>query len=281
MWLALICPLVARAGMLSTDAMGNQKVMRDHRQTIAVPGTSDMQQKRDSAKPHDILSGVRQLDSDPLEIPRIIHHIYKTDISDGPWPNVVWNTSYAAWLRFYPPPWYEHMWWDDSKASALFLQSCPQQYVVYKNSLEIVRADLVRYCILKTIGGIYADLDYEPRSNFYNDLHSTKVNLVQSPYMSETFQNSLMASRAGHPYWEEVLRQAVVNGQIKDNVLDKSGPGLLESLNSTFDSNVIYPLPCNSFQRATHTHDNEWKAAKAKHCMRLTKEALRDSKFIC
>lgn len=239
-----------------------------------VRSTTKVQKQNNSVKLHDI-SGVLHPDDTP-EIPRIIHHVYKVDISNGPWPHDVWKTSYAAWTRFYPAPWYTHMFWDDVSSSIFFLENCPKQYSVYRSAQEIVRADLIRYCILKTHGGIYADLDYEPRMNFYSDLDSTKVNLVQSPYKSETFQNSLMASRSGHPYWDEVLEQALMIGPLKQDVLSISGPGLLESINKTFDPEVINPLPCNSFQRATHLLAREFEAATEKHCMKLSIDAVND-----
>lgn len=214
--------------------------------------------------------------NDLPEIPRIIHHVYKKDISNGPWPNVVWKVSYKAWLRFYPSPWYKHVFWDDRAAMDFFAKHCPKQASVYQRAKEIVRADLVRYCILKNVGGIYGDLDYEPRANFYNDLDPTKVNLVQSPYRSETFQNSLMASRPGHPYWEEVLQQAVVKGQHSKDVLYQGGPDLLEGLNSTFNLSIVNPLPCNAFQRAVHLRNQEVEAASQKHCMKLSVDAVND-----
>eukprot|EP00746_Dinoflagellata_sp_MGD_P001478 gnl/MRDRNA2_/MRDRNA2_102778_c0_seq1.p1 gnl/MRDRNA2_/MRDRNA2_102778_c0~~gnl/MRDRNA2_/MRDRNA2_102778_c0_seq1.p1 ORF type:complete len:380 (+),score=71.04 gnl/MRDRNA2_/MRDRNA2_102778_c0_seq1:115-1254(+) len=234
-----------------------------------------------SDKMHDV-SGVLHPNDAP-EIPRIIHHVYKTDISKGAWPNTpegtVWKTSYGAWLRFFPSPWYKHMFWDDNASINFFLQHCPKQYSTYESAQEIVRADLIRYCILKMVGGIYADLDYEPRANFYSDLDATKVNLIQSPYKSETFQNSLMASRAGHPYWEEVLHQAMIRGPVQNDVLSISGPCLLESLNMTFDIDVVNPLPCNSFQRATHLLARENEAAAEKHCMRLSVDAVNDQRL--
>lgn len=221
-------------------------------------------------------------------IPRIIHHVYAYDLSNGPWPNMIWEVSYSAWKQFYPEPWFKHIFWSDLKATDFFRRYCPQQYETYSSACkkkkctmcsgsectEIIRADLSRYCILKHIGGIYADLDYEPRINFYTELDPTKVNLVQSPYGSETFQNSLMASVAHHPYWDKVLAKANVNSLKYSDVLSISGPRLLESLRDTFDPMIIHPLPCNEFQRVTHK--GELKAAKQKHCMQLQMNAVND-----
>lgn len=222
------------------------------------------------------------------QIPRIIHHIYKYDISNGPWPNMIWEVAYNSWKQFYPAPWFKHVFWSDLKATNFFRRYCPKQFATYSTACkkkkctmcsglectEIIRADLSRYCILKHIGGIYADLDYEPRTNFYADLDPTKVNLVQSPYSSETFQNSLMASVAHHPYWDKVLAKANVNNLRFNDVLSISGPRLLESIQNTFDPKIIHPLPCNEFQRVTHKA--EMKAATQKNCMELKQNAVND-----
>jgi len=222
------------------------------------------------------------------QIPRIIHHVYKYDVSSGPWPNMIWQVSYNAWMEFYPKPWFEHIFWDDDHAASFFKKNCPEHYSVYDRACqaknctmcmgevctEIVRSDLSRYCILKQMGGIYADLDYEPRTNFYADLDPTKVNLVQSPYQSETFQNSLMASVAHHPYWNKVLAMAAQNHEAYDDVLSISGPRLLESVGDTFNPNIIHPLPCNEFQRSTHS--GEAKFAAKKHCRNLAPSMVND-----
>jgi hypothetical protein len=223
-----------------------------------------------------------------MKIPRLIHHVYKYDISAGPWPSMIWEIAYNAWLEFYPAPWFKHIFWDDANVTRFFKEKCADHYSLYANACdrgtctmcvgaqcsEIVRSDLSRYCILKNMGGIYADLDYEPRTNFYDDLDPTKVNLVQSPYSSETFQNSLMASVPHHPYWDKVLSMAVKNDKQYTDVLTISGPRLLESVEDTLDPKVIHPLPCNEFQRATHS--GELKAAARKHCRKLVPAAVND-----
>lgn len=270
MLLVLVCPLLATAVVMPRDqSKGNGG--------SGVPDTSGTDILTNL--PPDITGILHPKDDKP--IPRIIHHVYKTQLPDahGNWPNVVWKASYEAWLYFYPSPWYKHMFWDDYNSTKFFLKNCPHHYSVYRNAQEIVRSDLIRYCLLKNFGGIYADLDYEPRANFYNELDSKKVNLIQSPYKSETFQNSLMASQPEHPYWDQVLQQALMVGQLKESVLNIAGPGLLETLNSTFDPNIINPLPCNVFQRATHFAVSEEQAASEKHCMWLSGEAVNDKRL--
>lgn len=205
------------------------------------------------------------------QIPKVVHHIYKSDLS-GPfakWPNTIWKQSYDAWKTFFPEPEYTHMFWSDDQTLSFVQESCPKWHKAFiHEKRDIVRADFARYCILWQLGGIYADLDYEPLQNFYNDLEPGKVNLIQSPYRSETYQNSLMASPASHPYWEKLMDLAKFTMNSK-NILLAAGPQLLETIPLTHDSSVVHGLSCNSFQRATHTDDIEKAASMKKGCKSL------------
>lgn len=236
-------------------------------------------------------------------IPRVVHHIYKYDLTHGGWPNKIWEFSFRSWQRYFPEPWFHHIFWPDVNASEFFRRYCPDHYLVYKNAChnvkcsdckgapcsEIVQSDLSRYCILSKLGGIYADLDYEPRVCFYGDFVPEMVNLVQSPYQSEEYQNSLMASQAGHPYWDKVLAKAAISGgtsqgqktaagQSKD-ILSVSGPKLLDSVKETHNQTVVHKLPCNEFQRATHFQNGELQAAKRKHCSVLSINDFKDKRL--
>jgi len=203
-------------------------------------------------------------------IPKIVHHMYKYDISSGPWPNAIWQQSFTAWKTLFPEPEYAHKFWSDAEVLAFIEHRCPKYHEVFTNEKrDIVRADFARYCIMWRLGGIYADLDYEPLRNFYADLRPGKVNLVQSPYMSETYQNSLMASPTNYSYWEKLMDLAQFTMNSK-NILLAAGPQLLETLPLTHDSSVVHALSCNSFQRATHTlDDRERQASLRKNCKLL------------
>lgn len=234
-------------------------------------------------------------------IPKVVHHIYKVNLrKNGTWPNRIWKASFDSWIKLFPEPEFKHIFWSDATAGKFFRKRCSKHYSVYKDACkkqtekkgkraslldhattlgehvlpmslcrEIVRADLVRYCILHHVGGIYSDLDYEPRRNFYKDLQMNVVNLVQSPYKSETLQNSLMASPPGHWYWEKVLESARGPARLKTDVLEISGPRLLEAVNETHDQKIVHQLPCNEFQRATHSAGGESESAEDKGCKML------------
>lgn len=235
------------------------------------------------------------------EIPKIVHHVYKTDISNGPWPNLIWKASFESWKKHFPEPEFQHIFWSDEKTNRFFEKNCTQFSNMYNNvpgnQSVIVRSDWSRYCILSKLGGIYADLDYEVRQPFYKTLKPGLVNLVGSPYTSETVQNSLMASPAGHWYWKFVLKVAAQTMQQTasfisaasahlhkkvrsiDSALKVSGPQLLSNIDATNDPRTVYILPCNSFQPAVHTLFGEELASRQKHC-RVLKPADREDATI-
>lgn len=214
-----------------------------------------------------------EITSEPDPIPKIVHHIYKSDISHGPWPNPVWKQSLKAWKSLFPAPEFTHMFWNDVKVTSFFHRNCPEHLKAFAgDGRDIVRSDLSRYCILWKLGGIYADLDYQPLQNFYSDLEPGKVNLVQSPYISESFQNSLMASPPHHMYWEKLMRLAQFTIH-RESVLFAAGTQLLEILPLTQNPSIVHPLPCDGFQRTTQSSDKPI----GKHCKLLQLEDVKDN----
>ena len=58
----------------------------------------------------------------------------------------------------------------------------------------------------RSVGGVYADLDYEPLENFWDYIPKDKVGLVESPYLyAEIVQNSFMSSPKEDPFWLNVF----------------------------------------------------------------------------
>lgn len=205
-------------------------------------------------------------------IPKIVHHIYKEDISSGPWPNPVWEQSFLAWKAFFPEPEFKYMFWSDEKVANLIEHKCPTHFAAFTSeNRSIVRSDFSRYCILWNFGGIYADLDYEPLQQFYADLKPGRVNLIESPYPSETYQNSLMASPPHHPYWAKLMQLAHLT-LVARNVLLAAGPQLLEMLPMTHEASTVHALSCNEFQRATHSTELSSK----KSCRLFKPDDIRD-----
>lgn len=198
-------------------------------------------------------------------IPKVVHFMYKTKIvSDEQWPNLVWKFAFEAWKKHFPEPDFKYMFWDEDTINKQFKTHCSQHFELYQSfASNISRSDLSRYCLLHEIGGIYADLDYEPRDNFYKSFSPGKVNLLESPYNHEILQNSLMASPPGQEFWLDLLKADKHRKGIMDPT-SATGPHVLDQVAFQFLNNDMLQLqghalrgdvnmlPCKEFQRRTH-----------------------------
>ena len=196
--------------------------------------------------------------------------------------NVVWRTSVAGWLRHFP--WdggYEYRLWSDAQADDFVRLHCHAYWATYNRTIHrIHKADLLRYCLLYRLGGVYSDLDYEPRANFEAELAVGRVSLIGSPYMNEKMENSLMASPVGNDYWLRVLDLAILtlkgnDDRNADSAVKLTGPGLLRALPDSLNTSLAHILPCKRFFRATHKDDrcwtSTWAAAKVRKHQPLPK----------
>ena len=186
------------------------------------------------------------LSSMPFEagVPKIIHQQWKND--NVPQKFMKWRKK---WLEMYPQPEYEHMLWTDKNGRELIVEHYPwflETYDGYHHNIN--RADAARYFILHHYGGIYADLDYEPQSNFFEYLPPNQVAMVESPYYwNEKTQNCLMSSPKHDPFWVDLFTVLTENAE-KEEVLEATGPILLDQA-IDYSVHPAYVLPCENFQR--------------------------------
>jgi len=177
-------------------------------------------------------------------VPKIIHQQWKDD--NVPKKFMKWRQK---WLSLYPEPEYKHMLWTDKNGRELIKDHYPwflKTYDGYEHNIN--RADAARYFILHHYGGIYADLDYEPQSNFYEFLPTNQVAMVESPYYwNEKTQNCLMSSPKHDPFWVDLFAVLMKNAD-KEEVLEATGPILLDQA-MEYSVHPSYILPCENFQR--------------------------------
>mmetsp|Transcript_20118 Transcript_20118/g.38079 ORF Transcript_20118/g.38079 Transcript_20118/m.38079 type:complete len:528 (-) Transcript_20118:21-1604(-) len=206
------------------------------------------------------------------EIPKIIHHTYKEDLSkeNASFPVLVWRVAFESWKEHFPSPEYEYMFWDN----AALLECVKTEFPNFLEAFEKIRgsieaSDIGRYCILHQRGGIYADLDYEVLQNFYKILPRGTVSLLESPEVENEatqlqYQNALMASPPKHPLWQRVFDFISATGDKatpqaanllewdpEQHTWDKehgSGPRMISRMAEMYPGDV-YPLACNRFQR--------------------------------
>lgn len=177
-------------------------------------------------------------------VPKIIHQQWKTtEIPAGPYTK--WNLK---WKELYPEPEYTHMLWTDENGRKLIKEHFPFFLQAYDNyEFGIQRADATRYFVMYMYGGIYADLDYEPMTNFWAHVPKDRVGLVESPYQyNELAQNSLMTGPKHDPFWNETFEVLL---ERKDKpVLHATGPMFLDALMKRAKETYTL-LPCENFQR--------------------------------
>ena len=210
---------------------------------------------------------------------KIIHHQWK-DSSIPP----TFDKWYKRWRELYPEPEYKHILWTDESARELIEKHYIWFLPTYDNyDLNIKRADSSRYFILHHMGGIYADLDYEPLINFYDYLPKNQVGLIESPYLyNEKIQNSLMTSPKGDPFWIHVFQGLAQNADMA--VLHATGPKFLDEMMDT-SKHPVYTLPCENFHRIPYgeLNDSKWTAVlvrelvtrivpMSKHCGYINEE---------
>jgi len=135
-------------------------------------------------------------------IPKIIHQTAMSD--ETKWPKI-WKRCQESWKRLHPD--FQYVMWTDEAMDAFMRAKYPAFYPMYASyDIHIKRVDVVRYFILYHFGGIYADMDYECMQRFYEELPVGKACIAESPWVMEKYQNALMASPQGHPFWLVVFQ---------------------------------------------------------------------------
>lgn len=146
---------------------------------------------------------IRQVDG----IPPVVHQLAPKN--KYKWP-AIWSKCQKSWKKEFRKPEFSYRIWNDSAMVKFVKQYYPEHYDYYQDlPKKKQRIDMARYFILHRLGGIYADMDYECRENFHDRLDTKKANVVESPYKTDShFQNSLLASPKGNPFWLRVILES-------------------------------------------------------------------------
>jgi len=167
-----------------------------------------------------------------MAIPRVLHQLWKTATVPERY------TAFRETWRVRNPDWTIRLW-TDADLQALVDDRYPELAGIYRGYPEpISRADLGRYLVLETHGGVYADLDCEclqpldplvagadfliapePAAHLDDDIRARGA---PDPLYCPSF----IASRPGHPVWSHVRRRIAQAAGAVD-VLDRTGPFLL------------------------------------------------------
>lgn len=215
-----------------------------------------------------------------MPIPKVIHQLWK----DAEIPE-----RYAglceSWRRLNPG--WERRLWTDRDLAELVEARYPALLALYKGYPEnINRADLGRYLVLHSFGGVYADLDCECLKPLAPLLDGAELALGLEPAvhgesgavaasgLTQVLCASFIASAPGHPYWDAVLRRsAAARGE--PSVLERTGPFLLTRTYDAFEAkDTIRLLP--SGQVYPFTQNDCWtgRVHDIEHWEQATREAF-------
>ncbi|CAE7633376.1 CSH1 [Symbiodinium sp. CCMP2592] len=195
----------------------------------------------------------------PAPLPKIVHFTRPEQprkLGVGPFPVLIWEVALRSWQRHFPVyGGYTHRVWRDQNLTECMRQEFPEfldGFLALPGGIE--RSDIGRYCALYQQGGIYADLDYEVRTNFYAELPADLVSLVEcrSKDPGLEVENALMASPPRHEFWRLAMQQCFhVAGRHRwDDARGGTGPRLLSTmLRDTIVNEMVHVLPCQLFQR--------------------------------
>lgn len=194
-------------------------------------------------------------------IPKIIHQTAPSDTSK--W-KPVWFKCQESWKNLHPD--FEYMFWSDEDLDYFMRTKYPEYYDMFISyDVNIKRFDAARYFILYHYGGIYADMDYLCQQRFFEELPDDKVSIAMSRVANdEGYQNALMISPKGHPYWERVFKQLEKNKNKKD-VLECTGPKVISRTVSDYEINALSTDEFNPFFNHWNDSPDNYKYAKAIH----------------
>lgn len=133
--------------------------------------------------------------------PKTLHQIW---LGRNPFPaeGERWCASFAKFM----PDW-EYKRWGDADLPALadrFL--CP--HLILDESIGMgIRCDVLRFELMRLFGGIYLDHDMEIFRPLDELIEENCVHFALSFNSIDDVSTALFASRAGHPFWELLLRR--------------------------------------------------------------------------
>ncbi|HLK23192.1 MAG TPA: glycosyltransferase [Caulobacteraceae bacterium] len=163
-----------------------------------------------------------------MPIPRTVHQLWKT--ADVP---ARFTALRETWRR-HNPGWTIRLW-TDRDLEDLVARRYPELLATFRGyAAPICRADLGRYLVLESFGGVYADLDHECLKplELLLDGHELVVGfepqanltpaVAAASGLSRLICPTFIASAPGHPFWAHV-RQRVAAAVDQSRVLDQTG----------------------------------------------------------
>lgn len=160
-------------------------------------------------------------------IEKIIHQTYKTEELPAQWKDTprIWKEMHPNW---------EYKFWTDKSMREFIAAHYSWFLETYDNyEYPIERADAIRYFAVYHYGGIYADMDLQPRENVGRLLSGTDVAVFETPNMGLT--NMAFAAKKHSPFLRCVLAQLPIrHHQLHHKLVQLRGWWILSSTGPTF-----------------------------------------------
>ena len=181
-------------------------------------------------------------------IPLIIHQT---------WDSTAVPRKFVPWMRSWThhhPQW-QYWFWTPDDVRYLLRQRYPdfvQFYDRYPTILQ--RADVMRYFVLYTFGGVYADLDMEclkpidpllfNRSCVFSEEPYEHVYILNRRVGDANVMNCIMACRSGHPFFKELLDKLPQTKNISNrDAVATTGPFFVDSVLKQYQANLTIYRP--------------------------------------
>jgi len=180
-------------------------------------------------------------------IPKILHQTWSGDSIPSGFSEYV-----ESWLSKHPD--WQYMFWTDEANRRLVQENYPDFLGTFDGLVNgmpsfvrrkhIRQADTIRYMIMETYGGVYADLDFEALKPLDELISKHEAILGQEPLAHanllnnapRTVCNAIIMSKPGHPFWASVLSE--IKSHTGGDPVDSTGPRMLERVFSSYDDST-------------------------------------------
>jgi mannosyltransferase OCH1-like enzyme len=166
-----------------------------------------------------------------MRIPRQVHQIWiqGADVLPQQYRSGVssWKKHNTGWT---------HRLWDEESLRALMLERGPDWWPLYASQSDVeAKADVGRYALLETLGGVYADIDTECRRPLAPLFERSAARFQATCYWDharkpiDCVTNSVIGSTPDHPIWRSVFH-AVANNHGTMLTIFRTGPEMLRPI---------------------------------------------------
>lgn len=155
-------------------------------------------------------------------IPKLLHQTAKTHELPAE------CVRYVAKLKALHPDWTYRLWTDRDNLE-LVTTRVPELLDVYTRlPKNIMRADVIRYVLMYTHGGLYLDTDYEMLKPFDMTDHDIVLpwEITDERGTPTRVANAVFASAPGHPFWRMLIDDLIAHPPLAADVdvIDTTGP---------------------------------------------------------